>query len=144
MKFFVLICSLYFFTLQANASSYSACEIMGVVEDVYYNKINFRPLKYEAIVVKNYDTSFHSCAEFKGKVISLYDNSDDAVNEPCDLKLKTGFQKNKYRNRWKDNVQKGDMLTFDYTFYQSMTPRGGMCIKDWTVKEHVPLHPHSR
>ncbi|MFT7144295.1 MAG: hypothetical protein ACI9TY_001338 [Alphaproteobacteria bacterium] len=143
MKILVVTLLLSFTWVQAYASSYSTCIVMGVVEDVYYNKIHFRPLKSTS-TVEIYDPKYDNCAQMNETVIALYDNGDEAANEPCQLKIIADFKKNKIRNRWKDNVQKGDMITFDYTFYQSMTPSGGMCAKDWAIQEHVPINPHSR
>lgn len=126
------------------ASSYSECRILGVVEDVYYNKIHLGVLRYEDIVENNYDLNYENCDALEGKVVALYDNWKDAADEPCRLEVDVPFKKDQYRNKMKDNFQKGDMLKFDYSFYQGMTPDGPMCMKKWTLLEHVPLKPHSR
>lgn len=135
---------LLFLATEATASSYSQCEVLGVVEDVYFNKIHLGVLKHEDYTENNLDYNFQACEDLVGMVVALYDDPKDAADEPCTLKVQTGFEKNKFRHKMKDNFQKGDMLKFDYTFYSSKTPTGVVCVKDWRLIEHVPLNPHSK
>tara|TARA_R110000868_G_scaffold218576_2_gene469369 strand:+ start:292094 stop:292528 length:435 start_codon:yes stop_codon:yes gene_type:complete len=144
MRFFTALFTLLLLSNTAYASGYSMCRVMGVVEDVYYNKIHFRPLKVTSQVKETYDAGYVNCSPLMGKVIALYDKADDVVEEPCSVKLMAPFSGKKFRYKWKDNVQKGDMVTFDYSYYQAMAVEGPVCMKEWKMLEHVPLHPHSR
>lgn len=139
-----LFLSTLFWVQGSFASSYSECRILGVVEDVYFNKIHLGVLKYEDIVENNYDSNYENCQSLEGKVVALYDDWKDAADEQCRLEVSVPFKNDKYRNKMKDNFQKGDMLKLDYSFYQSMGPNGSVCMKKWVLLEHVPLKPHSR
>jgi hypothetical protein len=133
-----------FFSQTGSASSYSQCEILGVVEDIYFNKIHLGVLKVTSSNLQNYDEGYQDCKPLEGKTFALYDDPKDAADEPCQLKVTADFTKNKFRHKMKDNFQKGDMVKFDYTYYQAMGPSGAVCMKEWRLIEHVPLHPHAR
>lgn len=140
--FFIL--ALFAFVAKSEASSYSQCKLLGVVEDVYFNKIHYRVLKHENFVENNLDHNFQQCSELKDTVVALYDDPKDAADEPCSLQVKTGYEDKKFRRKLRDNFQKGDMIKFDYTYYTAMGLNDFVCMKDWRLIEHVPLKPHSR
>jgi len=94
---FLLFFSAMLWGQNSFASSYSECRILGVVEDVYFNKIHLGVLKYEDIVENNFDLNYENCQSLEGKVVALYDDWKDAADEQCRLEVVVPFKKNKYR-----------------------------------------------
>lgn len=134
----------FLFLQGVEASSYSQCKILGVIEDTYFNKVHLGVLKVDGLTHENYDAGYQTCKPLVGKTIALYDDPKDAADEPCQLVVSTEFKTQKFRHKMKDNFQRGDMVRFDYTYYEAMGPNGGLCVKDWRLIEHVPIKPHAR
>lgn len=130
--------------VKADASSYSQCRVLAVVEDVYFNKMHVRILRFNELTTQNTDYNYQQCNGLVDKVVALYESGDDAPDEHCHFKFKAGFQSKKWRNRIKDNMAKGDMVKLDYVYHSTMTPAGPACMKDWQLVEHVPLNKHAR
>lgn len=128
----------------AQAAVYAGCELLGVVEDVLPYKVHFRPLKVVDDTIGGYDPNRLSCMEMKETVIPIYDDVERIAGEVCHVVMDLSLVQSRYRPHLRDVIEKGDMLTFDYSYVVQQSEEGNSCSKSWRLKEHVPIRPHSR